>query len=1321
MRGILYDLVTRVTGSSICGAGVRLAICALILFGGSQIQLVSQTYSDNVGIGTATPDPSALLELKSSEKGFLITRVTQAERDAIQQPATGLLIFNVTTNTIQYNIGTKFAPVWVSMLYINVDGGSSSGIFWSLAGNDSVDASKHFLGTTNQQALIFKTDSVTRMTLTATGEIIVEGNTSITGQLDLTGATSPLSLDGNPGIAGQVLVSAGPGSTPRYTDTLTLNQLTTIGDVLVGGNLSVTGNARFIDTASFDVLPNIPLAFGNILVGDSTDRARPLVPGLEGSLMQIAGGVPTWVKPDEAAYWSITGNAGMSATNFLGTVDASDLNIATNSQLRATFTGTGEFSINVPTRITGALELRGPSSPLELNGDAGLSGRVLVSMGPGNTPRYTDTLILSSLTVNGPAFFTDTANFSRLPSIPLQNNYLLVGDSSNLANPFPPAADSTFLAIFNGRVQWFDLGLLLRNTAWIVGGNNTVGSPILGNLDTTGIRDLHLYAGGKPLITLDGTNYTATIAAPVNLSGSTTSLSLNGDAGTVGQVLISQGAGVTPRYTDSLLLASLTVSGHSRFIDTAKFDVFPKFPLEYGFLIVGDSTGNATVMAPGLEGSLMQVSGGIPRWVTPDQANYWSLDGNAGTSATNFLGTTDANDLRIATNSALRATFTATGEFNVDVPTRITGSLNLAGPNSPLQVNGDAGTSGWVLISQGANQTPVYTDSLVLRAAVINSSLALNGTASLLTLNGDPGVAGQVLISQGPSATPRYTDSLTLSTIRITGESYFEDTSHYDVFMDFPLQHGYLIVGDSTGKAQTLAPGLEGSLMQVFNGQPTWVTPDQANYWSLSGNGGISATDFLGTTDANDLRIATNGALRATFTATGTLDVQVPTNITGALTLAGANSPLQLNGDAGTPGFVLVSQGANQTPVYTDSLGLRGLSVSGSTYLGGPLTVDSSSTFTYLPDMPLQQNYILVGDATNRAAPFAPGADSTVFATIGGSVVWWDIKSILKEEKWLVGGNPVVTSPKFGVLDSTGAIRNLEVYAGGRPLLTFDGTQYTASLNAPLNFNGANVSLSMNGDAGTIGKVLISQGPGNTPRWTDTLTLGSLTVTGESFFLDTAEFSVFPKFPLQHGYMIVGDSTNTSRQFAPGLEGSLLQIEGGLPTWVSPDQAQYWSLSGNAGVGATAFLGTTDANDLRLATNNNLRMTIGAANGDVTINSLAGTPATTPLDVNDGIVIADGNGTITKRDKSVLLGLLGITAGRYENTGATTQYTVVINIPGGFVLDAAASITITPEATSSVSITPFVVAGSRTPNSFSISFPGGLDPGEAINWLVKNP
>jgi hypothetical protein len=54
-----------------------------------------------VSIGTSTPDQSAILNLTSSSKGMLIPRMSTAQRDAITNPALGLMIFNNTNNGIE--------------------------------------------------------------------------------------------------------------------------------------------------------------------------------------------------------------------------------------------------------------------------------------------------------------------------------------------------------------------------------------------------------------------------------------------------------------------------------------------------------------------------------------------------------------------------------------------------------------------------------------------------------------------------------------------------------------------------------------------------------------------------------------------------------------------------------------------------------------------------------------------------------------------------------------------------------------------------------------------------------------------------------------------------------------------------------------------------------------------------------------------------------------------------------------------------------------------------------------------------------------------
>ena len=54
-----------------------------------------------VGIGTNSPNSSALIDMSSSTRGFLPPRMTTTQRDAISSPAAGLVIYNTTTSKLQ--------------------------------------------------------------------------------------------------------------------------------------------------------------------------------------------------------------------------------------------------------------------------------------------------------------------------------------------------------------------------------------------------------------------------------------------------------------------------------------------------------------------------------------------------------------------------------------------------------------------------------------------------------------------------------------------------------------------------------------------------------------------------------------------------------------------------------------------------------------------------------------------------------------------------------------------------------------------------------------------------------------------------------------------------------------------------------------------------------------------------------------------------------------------------------------------------------------------------------------------------------------------
>src|SRR5438045_1252986 len=88
----------------------------------------SLSQAQNVGIGTLTPDPSAILEINSTTKGLLIPKMTIAQKNVLISPATGLIIFLTdSTSGLYYNSGTSSIPVWERMV--------TSKSAWQLSGN----------------------------------------------------------------------------------------------------------------------------------------------------------------------------------------------------------------------------------------------------------------------------------------------------------------------------------------------------------------------------------------------------------------------------------------------------------------------------------------------------------------------------------------------------------------------------------------------------------------------------------------------------------------------------------------------------------------------------------------------------------------------------------------------------------------------------------------------------------------------------------------------------------------------------------------------------------------------------------------------------------------------------------------------------------------------------------------------------------------------------------------------------------------------------------------------------------------------------------
>lgn len=71
----------------------------------------ASSQTSNVGIGTSSPNESAILDINSTTSGVLIPRMTTAQRTAIASPANGLLVYDTDTKSSWFRETT----VWVEL------------------------------------------------------------------------------------------------------------------------------------------------------------------------------------------------------------------------------------------------------------------------------------------------------------------------------------------------------------------------------------------------------------------------------------------------------------------------------------------------------------------------------------------------------------------------------------------------------------------------------------------------------------------------------------------------------------------------------------------------------------------------------------------------------------------------------------------------------------------------------------------------------------------------------------------------------------------------------------------------------------------------------------------------------------------------------------------------------------------------------------------------------------------------------------------------------------------------------------------------------
>ncbi|MCX7052186.1 MAG: hypothetical protein NTV91_10365, partial [Proteobacteria bacterium] len=743
----------------------------------------------------------------------------------------------------------------------------------------------------------------------------------------------------------------------------------------------------------------------------------------------------------------------------------------------------------------------------------------------------------------------------------------------------------------------------------------------------------------------------------------------------------------------------------------------------------------------------------------------WALAGNLGTTSggnigelptvtSNYIGTNDETDLRLATNGKVRAILSAGGELTVG-PLNVTGNLVSTGSASIGSLTGGS------LSIQGPSgqATPLFrVQNFVGETLTDQVLIASNGTVAMKSLGGgatstldgidrvvvsaDTGLLSQVSTGALSGATAW---ALGGNTGTNPATNFVGTIDAQDLAIRTANLERMRILGSGANAGfvgiNTLAPtarlDVDGTLRArgaaTFDNTVTVTnlltanggvaTPSVTNAGTLALNAtGATGTLTASTNGSERLRITSAGLVgigmtnpartldvTGTFGATGAANFGSTLNVVGATTL---NSTLAVTnaatfGNQVTIAGLLRANGGTETTT---------LATSGNATIGGNLTVNGTSQLTGLVTASNGVNTTALAATTSVTTPLltnvgtlalsATGAAGTITASTNG------FERLRITSAGRVGLNTGATVDA-ALQVNTGADTNIGLIVRG------NSASQSADLLRLVRGNGINV-LTANAN-GSITLLPYGSSAGNTNE----LRFAGLSGTSYVGF----------KAPDAIGANLVW-----TLPAADGGNGNVLATNGGgLLQWINPLTASSgWTLLGNSAttsggvLGAvptvgTNFLGTIDEAtpvDLRFVTGNRVRAILTAggqfqtnnvAIGGGTINDTAIgnlTPSTgvftfltannrvtTPLVTGSALQIAASAGTLTLQASGgpIVARTEGIERLRITTGGSVginqANPTAMLDVNGTFNAALAATFGNTVTVAGTATATKFIATG----------------------------
>jgi hypothetical protein len=857
--------------------------------------------------GTGAPDSSAMLEVTGgtgNNKGILLPRISLTSISTWglsgSTPVAGMFVYNTNASvTGGSGVGTYY---WDGTQWVKSTSASTSG--WDLTGNAGTNSATNFIGTTDSQALVFRTNGTEKARIAPNGKVGI-GVSAPVAKLDIRsgdfGAYNGMRLEDN-SDSNAVQANMTPGYkmgipapisftfdlsgvigdwvfgdhvVPGQTSGINLGSTNLRWDTAYTNNINASNTALIGGTGAPDVSAILEIRGGTgnnkgILPPRLTTTQRNAITSPAKALMiyntttnqlQVNTGTPAapiWEVTNQTNVWNTTGNTGTNpATNFIGTGDAQPLVIRTNAVEHMRITSGGNVGIN-----NGA-----PLSPLSFAST--IEPKISFWDGGSTTNHFGFGLSNGQLNYHVTpgslhAFYAGGKNGDGTELMRIQSNGNV---GINNANPLSPLS---FASALEPKISFWDGGSTTNHYG--IGLSN-------GQLNyhvTPG--SIHaFYAGGK---NGDGTEL-------MRIQG-------NGNVG-IGTIAPAQ---------------TLHVQG------TARISTATGTPTTIAGRNAAGDVGNVTL------GSGLALTGGVLT-ATPVADNAdWDLTGNTGTNpATNFIGTGDAQPLVIRTNAVEHMRITSGGNVGINNGT----------PLSPLSFQSaiEPKISFW----DGGNATDYYGiglsndqlnyhvmpgarhafyaggkngDGTELMRIQSNGNVGINNAAPLSPLSFASAIGPKISFYDGGNTTDHFGLGVSNGQLNyhVTPGSLhafyaggkngdgtelmrIQGNGNVGIGTIAPAQtlhvQGTARISTATGTPTTIAGrNAAGDVGNVtlgsglaLTGGVLTATPvaDNAD-WDLTGNTGTNpATNFIGTGDAQPLVIRTNAVEHMRITSGGNVGI----------------------------------------------------------------------------------------------------------------------------------------------------------------------------------------------------------------------------------------------------------------------------------------------------------------------------------------------------------------------------------------------------------------------------------------------------------------